>query len=370
MEDLSVKYRELQHKFRELQRALHMTQDQVRSNEHIWSGFRDIELRMVATQSLGQLVDVLVDGLVNRFGTVDCVTVACLDTEYELSRMLDRETEVQWRASFVSLAPGALDGLYSAPYRPWLGSFDSSRHGELFPAPHGPIGSVALVPLVLKGKLIGSLNQSSPRAGHFGAGAATDLLEHLAGITALCIDNAVSHERLKLDGLTDALTGIANRRFFERRVVEEAERWRRTRLSLSCLVVDIDHFKKINDGYGHQAGDKVLQRVARELEVVLRSSDVLARYGGEEFVLLLPATDLREAAEIANRIRQNVAAIQFEQEELRSISVTASVGVACLGTAQREEDHPGEVLFRYADQALYSAKNSGRNRVVIAQVRK
>jgi two-component system cell cycle response regulator len=369
MEDFSVKYRELQHRYKELERTLHLTQDQVRSNEHIWSGFRDIELSMVAAQSLGRLVDVLVDGLVNRFGTVDQVTLACLDPEYELSRMLERESEVQWRESFVALHPGALDDLYSQPYRPWLGPFDVPRHGQLFPSQRGSIGSVALVPLVLHGKLIGSLNQSSPRVGHFSAGAATDLLEHLAGITALCVDTAVSHERLKLDGLTDALTGIANRRFFERRVVEEAERWRRTRLSLSCLVVDIDHFKKINDRYGHQAGDKVLQQVARELEAVLRSSDVLARYGGEEFVLLLPATDLREAAEIANRIRQNVATIHFEQADLRDISVTASVGVACLGTAQREEAHPGEVLFRYADQALYSAKNSGRNRVVVAQVR-
>ncbi|MEJ2108019.1 MAG: sensor domain-containing diguanylate cyclase [Acidiferrobacteraceae bacterium] len=356
-------------KYRALQRRLNLLEDQVRSNEHIWSGFNTIERQMLEVRSLGRLIDVVVDGFINRFGTVDYVTVACLDPEYELSRMLEKEPDVQWNGSFIALPAGALDAVFPPPFRPWLGQFDPVRHQSLFPSPKGVIGSVAVVPLIAQGEVIGSLNQCSPRGGHFEPGAATDLLEHLAAITALCIDNVVSHERLKLDGLTDALTGISNRRFFERRVVEEADRWRRTRLSLSCLVVDIDHFKKINDGYGHQAGDRVLQRVARELEFVLRSSDVLARYGGEEFVLLLPDTDLPEAAEIANRIRGNIAAVEFETAELKDVAVTASVGVACLGPDHPDESDPGEILFRYADNALYSAKHNGRNRVVVAQPR-
>lgn len=369
MDEDNVRYLELERKFKELQRKLNLFEDHARSTEHIWSGFRAIELEMVAVQSLGRLVDVLVDGFVNRFGTVDYVTIACLDPEYELSRMLERESDIRSRQSFIALPPGALDAVYEQPFRPWLGRFDPVRHGTLFPAPKGAVGSVALVPLVLHGTLIGSLNQCSPRPGHFGPETATDLLEHLAAIAALCIDNAISHERLKLDGLTDALTGISNRRFFERRVVEETDRWRRTRLPLSCLVVDIDHFKRINDSYGHQAGDKVLQRVARELEFVLRSSDVLARYGGEEFVLLLPDTDLKEAAEIANRVRENIASIRFDDGALHEVTVTASVGVACLGLDHSKEASPAEILFRHADNALYSAKSTGRNRVVVAKAR-
>jgi two-component system cell cycle response regulator len=356
-------------RYRALQRRLNLLEDQVRSNEHIWSAFNTIERQMLEVRSLGRLIDVVVDGFTNRFGTVDYVTVACVDPEYELSRMLEKEQDIQCGESFIALPAGSLDAVFPPPYRPWLGQFDPARHHSLFPAPRGVIGSVAVVPLIAQGELIGSLNQCSPRGGHFEPGAATDLLEHLAAITALCIDNVVSHERLKLDGLTDALTGISNRRFFERRVVEEADRWRRTHLSLSCLVVDIDHFKKINDGFGHQAGDRVLQRVARELEFVLRSSDVLARYGGEEFVLLLPDTDLSEAAEIANRIRGNIAAVEFDDADLAGVTVTASVGVACLGADHPDEARAGETLFRYADNALYSAKHNGRNRVVVAQPR-
>ena len=354
-------------KLRQLRRHLTMLEDQIRRNEHIWSGFRRIEIDIVGTQSLGSLIDTLVDSILHTFRNVECVTLACLDPEYELTRLLEgAQQSDKFNRTFIPLGQQALNGLYQPPYKPWLGQFSPMQHGLLFPGSES-VGSVAIAPLVFRGKLIGSLNQGSQKTTHFSSGAATDLLEHLAAVTALCIDNTVSHERLKLDGLTDPLTGISNRRFFERRLKEEVERWRRSATSLSCVVVDIDHFKQVNDNFGHHVGDVILERVAHELGKVLRSSDVLARYGGEEFVLLLPETPITVACEIAERLRHDIAAMQFDEPVLDGFQVTVSLGLASLTPMGMEGgDSPGDWLFQQADDALYQAKNSGRNRVVVA----
>jgi len=353
-------------KLHQLRRQMTMREDQIRRNERIWSGFRGIEIDMVGAHSFGELLDILSSGILKTFDSVECITVACFDPEYELIRMLESaDDRYALDKLFVPLGLETIIDLYKKPYRPWLGQFDPVSHSILFPG-SGNFGSVALAPLVLKGKIIGSLNQGSRKAGHFVGHEATDLLEHLAAATAMCIDNAVSHERLKLDGLTDALTGISNRRFFERRLKEEVERWRRSGSSLCCVVVDIDHFKRVNDKYGHQIGDVILKRVAQELGKVLRSSDVLARYGGEEFVLLLPEMSLSVAAEIADRLREDISTIKFDEKILTNFQVTVSLGLASLSAEDDHEVSPGHWLFQQADNALYQAKNGGRNQVAIA----
>jgi diguanylate cyclase (GGDEF)-like protein len=354
-------------KLQQCRRRTTMLEDRIRSNEHILYGFHSIEIDMVGAHSLGDLIDVLSQGIPKTFHNVECVTLACLDPEYELTRMLEGgQQSDQFNRSFVPLEQSDFDTIYQQPYKPWLGQFQPAQHGILFPHQNS-VGSVAIAPLVFRGQLIGSLNQGSQKSTHFTSGAATDLLEHLAAVTAMCVDNTVSHERLKLDGLTDSLTGISNRRFFERRLKEEVGRWRRSATNLCCVVVDIDHFKQVNDRFGHRVGDIVLERVARELGKVLRSSDVLARYGGEEFVLLLPETPVAVACEIAERLRHDVAAMEFDEEVLAGFQVTVSLGLASL-TPQGMQggDSPGDWLFQQADSALYRAKNSGRNRVVVA----
>lgn len=348
--------------YRRLQRRMSLLEDQVRSNERIWSGFRRIELDMVAARSLGAVLEVLVQGILRTSSAVACVTVAWIDQEYELVRMLEQEPEHQTVERLVPVSAGRLAAHFPDPVpRPWLGPYDTARHGFLFRSQAEHCGSVAIVPLMLKGELVGSLNQGARGATHFGGGAATDLLEHLAAITALSIDNAVSHERLKLDGLTDPLTGIANRRFFERRLKEELGRRERSGSPLSLIVVDIDLFKHINDDFGHQVGDAVLVEVARVLGLGLRTSDVLGRYGGEEFVLLLPGTTGQKAGEIAERLREHIAGLDFDVLDRR---VSVSVGVAVLGNGHIGED-AGFELFRRADHALYRAKEGGRNRVIV-----
>ena len=161
--------------------------------------------------------------------------------------------------------------------------------------------------------------------------------------------------------ITDALTGLHNRRYMEthmKRLVSEALQKGRT---LSVLVADIDHFKSVNDTYGHDIGDVVLKEFAQRLKGSVRGMDLACRLGGEEFVVIMPDTDLERACQVAERIRGQVATETFDIGKTRQpLRVTASVGVAAL---ERAED-TAEIIFKRADQALYVAKREGRNRVV------
>ncbi len=161
---------------------------------------------------------------------------------------------------------------------------------------------------------------------------------------------------LDLQARTDALTGLLNRRGFESQMAFALALARRSSRPLSLITMDVDHFKRVNDTYGHEAGDEVLRRLARTLESRLRSSDVVARLGGEEFVALLPDTDLAGAQAIAQAL---VTAMADQQDPVVG-TITVSVGVATM----RGQENGADILRR-ADMALYEAKGQGRNRVCV-----
>lgn len=167
-----------------------------------------------------------------------------------------------------------------------------------------------------------------------------------------------ANERLTLMATTDSLTGIANRRHFFERAGEELIRASRNDHPLCLLLLDIDHFKVINDTHGHQAGDTVLRKMAGRIDEMLRGSDLFGRLGGEEFGILLPETDMPAAIAIAERIRQHVSGLVITHENLK-LSVTVSLGVAQFPSDGERFD----LLFAEADRRLYRAKESGRNRV-------
>ncbi|MGF6572127.1 diguanylate cyclase (GGDEF)-like protein [Paraburkholderia sp. GAS333] len=154
----------------------------------------------------------------------------------------------------------------------------------------------------------------------------------------------------------DGLTGIANRRFFEARLRDEFTRWQRYGGDMSVLLFDLDHFKKINDQFGHGVGDTVLRLMAQRVSAVLRAQDLFGRFGGEEFALLLPCTPLADAMIVAEKIRCVIADTPVEFQETL-VQVTASVG----GAAARTGTPSYEVLINEADAALYTAKRKGRN---------
>ena len=171
-----------------------------------------------------------------------------------------------------------------------------------------------------------------------------------------------SGARLEQQAGTDTLTGLANRRVFAERLGVEYRRALRYGRPLSVLMVDLDHFKQINDRHGHPCGDRVLSEVAALVRSNVRESDLVARYGGEEFVVMLPEAQLSEALVVAEKLRAAVAALLVEDERA-SVQLTTSIGVAARpASAPRDE----EDLIRLADEALYRAKAAGRDRVVAA----
>jgi len=157
--------------------------------------------------------------------------------------------------------------------------------------------------------------------------------------------------------LTDPLTGVGNRRHLEQALAQETARAERTGGTLCAFMADLDHFKRVNDIYGHETGDKLLAAFGKLLRQHTRTTDIVARFGGEEFVVLIPHTNLEDAAAAADRLRQALASARVEP---LPNPVTVSIGVAELAAGER-----GEALLRRADKALYEAKQSGRNRVII-----
>lgn len=175
-----------------------------------------------------------------------------------------------------------------------------------------------------------------------------------------------SREELRCLAMTDALTGLFNRRHFNRVAKKEISRTLRYQHPLSVMVFDIDFFKRVNDNFGHNNGDRVLEMIARTTREVLRTTEVAARYGGEEFIVLLPETPAPDAAAVAERLRARIEETELLAER-GPIAVTASFGVS--DTLDRSDAKPGEQLLSEfvstADRAMYASKASGRNRVTV-----
>lgn len=170
------------------------------------------------------------------------------------------------------------------------------------------------------------------------------------------------NEQLVHMSITDELTGIANRRAVMERLQEEYQRARRTKTPLSIMMLDLDHFKQINDTYGHPCGDAVLAESARRVKATVRTYDVFGRYGGEEFLVITPDSNRNGAENLAERIRLAISGTPFPYNDKPDIAVTVSIGVAALTDADDTVEH----LLLRADTALYKAKTGGRNRVVSA----
>jgi diguanylate cyclase (GGDEF)-like protein len=187
-----------------------------------------------------------------------------------------------------------------------------------------------------------------------------ELLQYLAGQAVVSIENARLHETVELQAVTDELTGLANLRALHTILESELERSRRFGTPLALVMLDLDHFKQINDEYGHQQGDEVLELVADVLREFSRDIDTPARYGGEELAVVLPQTDSEGAEQLAERIREAVDGLEVPRVDGEGVlRLQASFGVA----AVPESGSDREGLIAAADAALYRAKRAGRNRV-------
>jgi diguanylate cyclase (GGDEF)-like protein len=186
--------------------------------------------------------------------------------------------------------------------------------------------------------------------------------EELLARVAVMVRVRTAEERIRHLSQTDELTGMYNRRFLQPRLDEEFARATRYGKTLACLLLDIDHFKKINDSYGHQAGDEVLRQVAEVIRSHVRKSDLAVRYGGEEFLIILFENDRAGALRVAERIRSDVESRQFTWRS-GSLRVTISSGLAVFPDAAIQSSND---FVKCADAALYEAKASGRNMVCVS----
>lgn len=175
------------------------------------------------------------------------------------------------------------------------------------------------------------------------------------------INNA--KERLAALAVQDDLTGLYNYRYLQTRLTEEFKRAERYREPLSCVMIDVDHFKRINDRFGHDAGDRTLRDTAQRLLKSVREIDVVARYGGEEFLLVLPSTNFSGALSVAERVWRSIGGEPFELPNARE-RITASVGVAVYPSRDIKTK---DQLLKAADRALYQAKHEGRDRICVFQ---
>jgi diguanylate cyclase (GGDEF)-like protein len=191
-----------------------------------------------------------------------------------------------------------------------------------------------------------------------------ELFHYLAGQAARSMESVDRHETVTRESITDDLTGLANRRAFDDALTREVERSKRFDTTLGLVLVDLDDFKAINDTYGHPQGDIVLREVGRVLRESSREIDHPARYGGEELAIVLPATDLEGAYNLAERVRERISALHIQRlDGIGALHITASCGVAAVPRTPPDE----RALVSAADQALYEAKRSGKNKSVRAR---
>jgi len=216
-----------------------------------------------------------------------------------------------------------------------------------------PVGSLMSIPIVLRGDTRGVLTVSAAAEDAFDAESEA-LGRLLAGVAA----QALRTDELERQAVTDSQTRAFNRRYLGPRLSQEIDRAGRRREPLSVLLLDLDHFKAVNDQYGHAVGDQVLTAFADRVRACVRSVDVLVRRGGEEFVLVMPTTAGEEACDVAERIRRELARTPLSVRGGLALSQTVSIGVAVWDGTE-----PAEALEERADQAMYEAKRHGRNRI-------
>jgi diguanylate cyclase (GGDEF)-like protein len=331
-------------------------------NARLYSLERRRALQLEAINAIAQQTTAVLD--LKELLSKVCILVQNAFHVSHVSVLLKDEDDMVVRAHHGNLTPClpeggrmlAVEGFWGKT----LASATTLIENDVFNSP-GSIGfyletaSRMCIPLVSFGQTLGLLVLDSSETGAFNI-QDKQALESVADICATAIQNAHYVERMKQLAYLDGLTGIFNRRFFELRMAEELERARRFGAGMAVIMVDIDHFKRLNDEFGHLIGDEVLRQVSSIFHQQLRKIDVVCRYGGEEFAILLSQTNPVHALTVAEKLRAMVEEWQFPGVPRL---VTISAGAASYpddGTTRDE-------LVKAADAGLYAAKQAGRNRV-------
>ncbi|MDO8306199.1 diguanylate cyclase [Herminiimonas sp.] len=353
----------------QLRAQLKLLLEQAHRNQLIMQRYQEFDLNFISANTFQELIDSVFDTLTEA-SELDVVTLSLIDPDAEIRRILsDLRIDVSDYPNLIFVEKNdGVDELSHPARKPSLGPYNTMQHRHRFPATVLKPASVAVLPLIRRNALIGWLSLGSLDPARFTPNMASDFLQHRASIVAICVENVINNERLQHIGLTDPLTGVNNRRYVERRLLEEVGRTQRHGYALSSMYIDLDFFKKVNDNFGHQGGDEVLREVAARIKAELRLSDALGRFGGEEFVVLLIDAEIDAAIAVAERIRGSICNTPLILTSGEKLRITVSIGVASVDRIDRKEmiATTAQQLLAKADQALYLAKQGGRNKVMSA----
>ena len=354
----------------ELQSHLDGMLDRVHANGATLQRFQIFERALLNLNSLAEMLEYVLKA--RDFFDLDYIGFCLIDAKGELESYLSEGgLNIKNKPQLIILPNDKLiQNTFGHSVTPYLGTYKTAKCADFFAYDKHKPASIAIIPLVRRGKCLGTLTMGSLDPKRFIDTMATDFIEHMAAVVGICLENHLNFEMMNRSSLIDTLTGVNNRHFLEQRLGEEIARVQRSLEPLTCFFLDIDEFKKVNDNYGHQVGDQTLIAVAAVIREQLRNNDVLVRYSSEKFIALLANIDQTYAQEIAERIRQSVKDLVLSVTD-NSVSVTISIG--CSTYTPSNKNHLKSVkveanLIDKAEKALARAKSGGKDRVVCADV--
>ncbi|WP_417222543.1 DUF484 family protein [Amphritea sp.] len=348
----------------DLRRSLRRLTTKVEQNEGVLRSFFDMEIRLFSCSTLAELLELILIEFRDHFH-LSAVNLILFDPENAARDLLDEYIPPQ--------PDHCLRFVDNQQLLKSLFPTQKLRIGELSPPlksiafPRSPyIFSSALLPLIRHNCLIGSLHLGSNDPARYNERLDCDYIDHLSSVIAVCIENCINQQNLKRLSIIDMLTKVYNRRAFDQEIIKELSRASRHETPLSCLFIDLDYFKLVNDSFGHQIGDKVLRAIGLLLKQNLRKTDFISRYGGEEFAILLPNCESEKAIQISEQLRKKIAHMVVHDNNNAPFRISASIGVThCTSHSFHVNDLHAQAhaLLKAADDAVYRAKEKGRNRI-------
>lgn len=355
----------LERENQELKRTLRLMLSKAERNESILNSFFEVELRLLSCTRLSELLDLILIEFKEYF-RLSNVNLILFDPEHAARSLLE---------NYVPPTPGntlrfvqsqrLLKSIYPNE-KMIVGTPSEELSREAFPVSESKVSSCALLPLIRQNCIIGSLHLGSNDVSRYTEHVRYDYIQHLSSVISVCIENCINQENLKRLSSIDMLTKVHNRRSFEQEIVRELSRASRGAYPLTCLFLDLDHFKTVNDTYGHQTGDRVLRTVGMFLNKQLRKTDFISRYGGEEFAILLPNCDHNRATGVAETLRQKLSKLIFRNEDGQPFRMTTSIGISLCMPSQYTKTNLDDIAYKLiqtADTAVYQSKHNGRDQI-------
>ncbi len=328
--------------------------ERVKENDLVATRFHKVERDILSVLNFKDFFETLLTELVKTF-SIPYVWISVVEGS-ELEEAIANSSDDSWilteRHNIIK--ESLFKGLIGTQTKPLLINSELKPYYKLFPEGKAyAVKSLAIAPITLDGVVVGSLNQGDSDIMRYEPGMDTGLLEQLAIKISLCLSNVTAHERLKFLAFHDPLTELLNRRVMESVLKREFLRSVRYASVLSLIFIDLNDFKKVNDTYGHDAGDEMLKYVAEKLVELTRETDIVSRFAGDEFVVILPETGVVKAKNIIQRV-QNF----FDGNPMayRGDNIPVSI---CFGASSTQDKDVSDFdnLLKIADQKLYIVKN-------------